>query len=341
MRSVIQTWQSNDTDFRKSDHDNRSKQKTRSDEEYYPESASRFIDRLDAAKYFEFRSDKGWVAQKNDREDYCIKSGLGLEHYQQVYYWNFRDTTDESQIFHNVNTYAQISGLKYNKETEKYYGLELDTKGNYQREVELTDKWMKDNFKELMDSLKERAINKNQPYYNVPLQDPQPSRKNRGNSSCPKIVYKQGEERTCAFDSLCSAFSYLRFDREAKSLHEFRNYFYKHLYQQYFDKIPECMMRFIRSNDEFKYFRRQYGQIRLSSNHLVYNFGCDAKDIRFLQIAGTDGSVSHAICIIGGYIFDSNCDFALKFNEANMNDCCNESLFDHVVMGYHFKLHSP
>jgi hypothetical protein len=60
-----------------------------------------------------------------------------------------------------------------------------------------------------------------------------------------------------------------------------------------------------------------------------------------LQLAGTDGGESHAICIVGDFIFDSNCDFALELTESNMNDCCNGSLFDHVVMGYHFKRREP
>jgi hypothetical protein len=205
--------------------------------------------------------------------------------------------------------------------------------------VDLPLEWVRTNFPNLLHSLKKRAENNllRHKYFDVPIQDVHVSRRKHGKKTLPKIVYKQHDENTCAFDCLCSGLAYLSFEKEASALHEYRKEFYANLFEEYFDKIPQHIIRFIRKHVDFKAFRKLYDLYRLKVSHDVMHFKCGKQDIRFLQLSGKDGSKSHAICVVANFIFDSNCDSALEFNQANMDDCCNECEFDHIVMGYYFK----
>jgi hypothetical protein len=111
LKANITRWQEADTIYRKVHPNENNKTRTDKKRDYYPESDNRFIDGADSDNFFAFLSDR----EKNveDRDDYCVESGLGLEEFPQVYYWDFKDTTNDREIFYNVRTYAQISGIKY------------------------------------------------------------------------------------------------------------------------------------------------------------------------------------------------------------------------------------
>jgi hypothetical protein len=297
----------------------------------------RWIDVNDSKKYFKFRSEVKDLIE--GQEDHCIKSPLGYIDCIQVYYWNVERNRS---IIRPLITKAQISGIRYDTEHKHFVGLEVENNKKYKHVVLPTD-WVKQNFPRLMTSLIHRAENdaKNDAnkkhFVNVPIQDVHVSRRNRGKTTFPKIIYKQHDDVTCAFDCLSSGLAFLLLCSEASALHKFRNEFYANDFDKYFDKIAERISNFIRTCDDFKSFRKLYNHKRLRSSHNVLAFECGKQDIRFLQVAGKDGSISHAICVIGNLIFDSNCNNALELNKNNLDDCCNGCEFDHVVMGYYFK----
>jgi hypothetical protein len=74
--------------------------------------------------------------------------------------------------------------------------------------------------------------------------------------------------------------------------------------------------------------RRKFQVIRLSSARLKkWDTIRDAGQYHLclLGVASNDGKTDHAICIVGGWIFDSNFERALPFNAESLDICCSSN----------------
>jgi hypothetical protein len=296
--------------------------------QYCPISEERFIDKVDDHKYFKFSFD-------SNNQEVCTSSMLGCVDQKQIYYFK----CEPNKFFVNKTT-AQISGIRYDHDKQKFYGLEIDQDDpNKTRHVQLSDIWMETNFPDIMQQLKKNYKDQKKRYFMVPLADSYDAThyKNQ-NKHNPLIRYRQFKEKTCAFDSLASSLAYLKYFNQAESINAFKYNFLESKYLDNFFRIAEDIINYIRNGKDFKPFRKRYKIFRLERYHNVFDkSSIGYEDIRFLQLCGTDGSVSHAICIVGDFIFDSNCKYALSFTEENLNQCCNGFQFSFIVKGWIFK----
>ena len=279
----------------------------------------RYIDKADHAKYFEFT------------DNICTKSPLGHKDQAQVYYWVYKP-----QYYWNV-TRAQISMIKWDIKKDSFIGKEWDPEKGIKKTVILPEKWVIENFKELIPKLKEFAELTKSQFFQVPLADGRKTRVDSNNSENPIILYHQTDDKSCCFYSLCCALDYLLYKDEAKSLKDYRDYFFANLYLDNFFQIDTCIITHIIHSICFKKVQSNFMIEEIKLQYNLFSNKVSEKDIRLVVLAGNDGSESHAVCIIDKFIFDSNCKFALDFNKKGLNDCCNGHKFLHVVRGYHFK----
>ena len=123
---------------------------------------------------------------------------------------------------------AQISGIRYDPSNETFFGLEIDMNTKHvTRHVTLSETWVYNNFPEIADQIKQHGYSQQKiRYFHVPLAD-SCDEENYKNQLCtnPKIQYRQFEHKTCAFDSLSSAFAYKRFTISKLKLYQYSRIF--------------------------------------------------------------------------------------------------------------------
>jgi hypothetical protein len=120
-------------------------------------------------------------------------------------------------------------------------------------------------------------------------------------------------------------------------LRKYRDAFLKKEYLDNFFQIDLCIINHLLKTKDYLKIQRNYEIVKIEKNYNIYENHVSKDDIRLVVLAGDDGSENHAICIVDKYIFDSNCKYALNFNEEGLNECCSGHLFHHIVRGYHFK----
>jgi hypothetical protein len=305
-------------------------------EAYFPfDEKKRFIDTKDSSKYFKLASDE----YLNVSSEFVIDSPLGKEGEMQVYYWDFSDPNKFNYVVNFTKT--QIQGIRWDSKRNAFIGMEKDPTSKNYHHVELPESWVKENFdKKILSSIiayEENQLKKVK-FFRVPLADPNEKLDSfTVNPMNPEIKYKQGLEKTCCFDALCSALYALNWKTEAETLHKFRLEFFKSMYEANFHRIDKAIVDFIRESKEFSSFKQLYKWYKINEKHPVLTFACNDEDIQLLVLHGADGSESHAICVVAKYIFDSNCNNALELNEVSLNACCNDCNFEYVARGYHFK----
>lgn len=279
----------------------------------------RYIDNADKAKYFEFS------------DNICTKSPLGHKDQAQVYYWVYKPK------YYWNETRAQISMIKWDIKKDSFIGKEWDPEKGRKKTVILPEKWVIKNFEELIPKLKEFAELTKSQFFQVPLANGRKTKVDSNDSENPIILYHQTDNKSCCFYSLCCALDYLLYKDEAKSLKDYRDYFFANLYLDNFYKIDTCIITHIINSMCFKKVQANFMIDEIKTQYNLFSNKVSEKDIRLVVLAGNDGSESHAVCIVDKFIFDSNCKFALDFNKKGLNDCCNGHKFLHVVRGYHFK----
>ena len=154
----------------------------------------------------------------------------------------------------------------------------------------------------------------------------------------PPVNFRQNGEETCSFKSLSSALSHLKFNVEATLIDNFCNEFYKSSkFVDNFHRILQEIMDCIRKTDGLKIFRRQYTIKKLSSLHDIINFKCQKDDIRLVILHADDKSMNHAVSVVDGLIFDSNCANAMNLSFEALTEACNGSKYISIYQGYLFE----
>ena len=86
-----------------------------------------------------------------------------------------------------------------------------------------------------------------------------------------------------------------------------------------------------------KIFRRQYTIKKLSSLHDIIKFKCQKDDIRLLILHADDKSMNHAVSVVDGLIFDSNCANEMNLSFEALTEACNGSNYISIYQGYLFE----
>jgi hypothetical protein len=152
----------------------------------------------------------------------------------------------------------------------------------------------------------------------------------------PVIHYRQLDADHCAFMSLCSILHYFGYVNEAKSLHTFKEEYYRNEHFLAPDRVVQRISRFCREDKSFSYFRSmkyQWPSIDKNFNVLTNDFLHG--EFALINVWTRLGDMSHAVCICHGYIFDSNGTNAIDLNEKSLEECGVGGLA-RVKWGYYF-----
>ena len=84
-------------------------------------------------------------------------------------------------------------------------------------------------------------------------------------------------------------------------------------------------MQHIRKTAEMKQSKTKYTIKKLSSIHDLISFKCHKDDIRLVVLHADDNSVNHAVSVVDGIIFDSNCANAMNLSFVALTEACNNS----------------
>ena len=125
---------------------------------------------------------------------------------------------------------------------------------------------------------------------------------------------------------------------EATLIDNICNEFYKTAkFVDNFHRILQEIMDRIRKTDGLKKIRRQYTIKKLSSKHDLIHFNCRNDDIRLVILHADDNSMNHAVSVVDGLIFDSNCANAMNLSIEALTEACNGSNYISIYQGYLFE----
>jgi Ulp1 protease family, C-terminal catalytic domain len=235
----------------------------------------------------------------------------------------------------------QIWSVIYYPERDEWKGrtclrLGWDENGcyDYNRvgEVDVSEQWMRDNFVEsFVETVKEKCSCGTPRYFAVPpgaclteeaKQWVQKTAEVLGNE--PQVVYKQGDEPTCASSSLASALVNIGYKEEAKMVNERGISLLK---SRDIVRVLPALIECLQGSQRFQREMRTIKISAMSVDEVLREGNKEDGSLLVFSIASSDGSCSHAVSVCGGWIFDSNLDCALLLNKRNLDLCsgeCNE-----------------
>ena len=131
----------------------------------------------------------------------------------------------------------------------------------------------------------------------------------------PKLKYVQGDKQTCLLSGAASAFYFLGLKELAKAVSDMADKYHANGKYGYlcWKKLQTTVHEMNRELVPTKILR-------------VMNFDL-LNDISsyptVVQLEGSDGTRQHAVTIVGKYIFDATCKFALPLEQYYLNYCCS------------------
>jgi hypothetical protein len=223
-----------------------------------------------------------------------------------------------------------------------FFGLEADPISKKTAHVQLTDSWVYENFvPKIINKIKQHSgqpIEKGRLYYKVPIGSARDININNKWSHNPLCQFCQHGEGTCSFKSLSAAMSHLELYREATLIDDFCNEFYNSSkFEDNFHRVLQEIVNFICLNCGFKIFRRNYTIKKLYPSHDLINAECCKDDIRLIILHADDNSINHAVSVVDGLIFDSNCRNAMNISHEALAEACNGNKFVSIYQGYLFE----
>ena len=228
------------------------------------------------------------------------------------------------------------------KLSETWNGL-IQTNNSHSGEVvELDRQWVLDNIaKPMRQFIRDvRMKEGNTGFVFIPEGDNQGNRQRTIpiSESAPIVKYydcdKQGTSRGCLYESTASGLSYLGFQRLAMLLMSTRNDPNKMINPMESVKSILTLQANHQERKKFEYVAlnakkvKKWDPILSPKTFLLCALG----------IRSSDGKTDHAICIAGGWIFDSNFEKALPLSIESLNLCSSssdrESVFEGVTRGH-------
>ena len=229
----------------------------------------------------------------------------------------------------------QISRIKWDVYKKKFFGMEfeMDDEGTpygSQAIVELTEAWMKENFSEediqLYKTFAEKGKNQ---FLQTPVEDTIEIFPTMDISNNPGVQYRNNESGLCAFASLASALFFLGRCVEAEAIMKFSNEQKSHI------KVLQSIVNHVCSNKAFKKLRKQYQFKNIGKIKNILDTKLNDNEIWLVVLKQSDNHESHAVCIVNGFIFDSNTTNALPFTKEGLDCCCGKTAnFLYVANSY-------
>jgi hypothetical protein len=232
-------------------------------------------------------------------------------------------------------TRSQISKIRYCLLRQKYLGYQITDN----TVIELPMWWIEKTFdEEFRDAVKEEAVNGRKKFFDVPVSDSFILIPTMDTSMNPIVYYQQYGENTCVFSSFASGLKYLNYSDLATFVIEIGETVLAD-HKTYASRRMQALMGIFNSSKNKSAFWEYYKCRKISRKFDLFGEkqNINEKDILLITLQQKNNSQSHAVTIVGGYIFDSNVDRALPFTREGINCCCERSEFVGVAKGYFLK----
>jgi len=272
-----------------------------------------------------------------DRDDPLFKDVLvGDIEAPQLYYWQIEKEFPDlkNNPIRYPSTKSQISKLRYCLVRQKFLGYQLAEK----KVIQLPLWWIEKTFPpEFIDTVKEEAVKGRKRFFDVPIGDSCTVIPTMDISMNPCVFYQQKKEPTCVFSSFASVLKFLKFDEMADFAIKIGEEILSD--PKAFDsRRMEAFMGRFKSSKCTSSFWRKYGVVKLKRDFNLFEnkASMEPKDILLISLLQSDSSLSHAVSIVGEYVFDSNVERALPFTLEGLNCCCEDSEFIGIAKGYWF-----
>jgi hypothetical protein len=197
--------------------------------------------------------------------------------------------------------------------------------------IKLTTEYVAENFPPaFLNQVVQHSLMNKPKFFNVPPGAPRTMGDHKMlNPNYPKVAYMQLGRGTCLFSSFASALHYVGLHEPAKEVAE---------------------QAVIWSTDETIFNWQGLLQLVQSSCHWLvprrlhkasFDILKDQSEYpTVLQLQATDGGTQHAVTVVGGLVFDSNCERALPLSLKTLDYCCStddkDGNYHGIYHGYRF-----
>jgi hypothetical protein len=291
-------------------------------------STVKLMDNTDRERYYDEND------LNKSRKHVMSNQHIGVFNYGQYYYFDM--TSFQEKYYLNV-THNQISGILYNVEQSRYYGLERHeeeqangtTKHVFTKNILLENEWVERTFEEdFLKSVREKALCDEHKYVKCPI----------GNSKItitpdyikcnPKVQYLQSGIDNCIFASLASVLHYMNYESLAFRVWEIQKEFQNTSFDAKSNNLLHDVGKKIYASG-FRDFNRFYQMVRIKAPEKfnLLEFGkCNTTTLLHVVPIGKDKSANHCIAIYKNFIFDGNYTHAWPLS--------NESLYKILKTDY-------
>jgi len=275
-----------------------------------------------------------------DKDDRVLEARRKFNPKRQIpYYKTMTKNSDGYYPYLAGTETTQLSGIRYNRKDQTFYGF-VELPDSTQKSEVLDRDWVEENVDpEIVEYLQNLDPDRTS-FVRIPPGDSIEIPSHLVPDDTPKLRYRQGDDNldgTCVFSSLCSVLSHLGFEKSARQVNMEKKDFFA---SDGCDKV--CIDRikhvteFLMSHPGCKEFPRAgYRCIKLTPTFDLLNQTFESGEFALVLLWDADGQTSHVVCVMKGLVFDSNATHALHFSKESL-DACSGGSFCRVRSGRYF-----
>ena len=231
-----------------------------------------------------------------------------------------------------VENQRQIHAIKYDHEQSAYIGRAFINERNRFEETRLDTHWVENNFAAAFLEQVKGFGKCGRKYLYVPPGDVR-KLEEKVEPRNLLICYKQGDQPTCFFSSFASALDYCGLSQEAKEINQFGLQCVGNTAYDQSKLLTQLVIKSVQIKGIAKKWEAR--RLKITKTEL-----CDVSGVKkepiLVVLRGSDGGISHAISIVGKWIFDSNLHQAIRLTAENLDSCCGPFDCMGVHKAYHF-----
>ena len=238
----------------------------------------------------------------------------------------------------------QISGLRWNEKKQTWQGMVCDAFGNAENSImDLEEDWVNTNYPDLefLEQCRVKSA-KQKHFVKIPAGAAKTSDVIPDHlimPDAPKVIFQQKTSNTCISYGLASALAFLKETKVAFDLFKLG----KDIEERKIDSkligtksILGIVCQFMRKSSADNRFVPH----KIPVNVDLLDPECVSMHPKLVVLMGDDNDTTHAVTIVGKWIFDSAFPQALPLIRESLNLSCGDNcLFIRHVIGYEFKPH--
>jgi len=281
---------------------------------------------------------KGWWKQDSFKRKVHISSlnKYGKVGHPQIFNWNV-----ENKHFSIEDNKIAIGGVAYQRETDKWYGIEYEFGQEYGTKVLVEHQWVLDNYTSgQILAIKEKSLTRKKFLHELPGAAHEHKKLDieylRSN---PIIKYQQKGQNNCAFKSIASVLHFSGYVDAARQIDDHCAVFYADilLYTKHCGRIMQYIMQncIRKKNSNFVEINKDYVCKQIGAEYDLLGNKLKKKDIAWVILHGSDKSCNHCVSISSEFIFDGTLPFTMPLCQKSLDECTGEgAAFKGVFFGY-------